>query len=178
MRFLFYTHSLVSDWNHGNAHFLRGVMRELVKRGHDARALEPDLMSSSFKGEGARYDVRPYQTTHNTGGSIMSATPETGAVNRYLQAWDQHNVFVMGAGAFVQNIQYNPTGLVGGPRLPVVVFFCRKQCAHERPLVQDGHLQLPLQRAVCLYGKRQQLGNAPGPRKAPPGNRVDDPRCH
>ncbi|MBP0582550.1 glycosyltransferase [Labrys sp. LIt4] len=41
MRFVFYTHSLVSDWNHGNAHFLRGVMRELVSRGHDAVALEP-----------------------------------------------------------------------------------------------------------------------------------------
>ncbi len=41
MRFLFYTHSLVSDWNHGNAHFLRGVMRELQRRGHQARALEP-----------------------------------------------------------------------------------------------------------------------------------------
>jgi spore maturation protein CgeB len=41
MRFLFYTHSLVSDWNHGNAHFLRGVMRELVARGHEALALEP-----------------------------------------------------------------------------------------------------------------------------------------
>jgi spore maturation protein CgeB len=41
MRFLFYTHSLVSDWNHGNAHFLRGVMRELQRRGHAARALEP-----------------------------------------------------------------------------------------------------------------------------------------
>jgi spore maturation protein CgeB len=41
MRFLFYTQSLVSDWNHGNAHFLRGVMRDLVRRGHDARALEP-----------------------------------------------------------------------------------------------------------------------------------------
>jgi spore maturation protein CgeB len=41
MRFLFYTHSLVSDWNHGNAHFLRGVMRDLLRRGHDARALEP-----------------------------------------------------------------------------------------------------------------------------------------
>lgn len=41
MRFLLYTHSLVSDWNHGNAHFLRGVMRELVARGHDAVALEP-----------------------------------------------------------------------------------------------------------------------------------------
>ena len=41
MRFLFYTQSLVSDWNHGNAHFLRGVMRELVSRGHQATALEP-----------------------------------------------------------------------------------------------------------------------------------------
>ncbi|WFU11653.1 glycosyltransferase (plasmid) [Rhizobium sp. CB3090] len=43
MKFIFYTHSLVSDWNHGNAHFLRGVMRELIRRGHDAVALEPDL---------------------------------------------------------------------------------------------------------------------------------------
>ncbi len=42
MRFVFYTHSLVSDWNHGNAHFLRGVMRELLDRGHEAVALEPE----------------------------------------------------------------------------------------------------------------------------------------
>lgn len=42
MRFVFYTHSLISDWNHGNAHFLRGVMRDLVARGHDAVALEPE----------------------------------------------------------------------------------------------------------------------------------------
>lgn len=41
MKFVFYTHSLVSDWNHGNAHFLRGVMRDLVRRGHEAIALEP-----------------------------------------------------------------------------------------------------------------------------------------
>lgn len=41
MRFLFYTHSLVSDWNHGNAHFLRGVMKDIIRRGHHARALEP-----------------------------------------------------------------------------------------------------------------------------------------
>jgi spore maturation protein CgeB len=37
---LFY-HSLVSDWNHGNAHFLRGVARELIARGHSVRILEP-----------------------------------------------------------------------------------------------------------------------------------------
>jgi spore maturation protein CgeB len=43
MKFLFYTHSLISDWNHGNAHFLRGVMRDLVRRGHEALALEPQV---------------------------------------------------------------------------------------------------------------------------------------
>ena len=42
LRLVFYTHSLVSDWNHGNAHFLRGVMRELVRLGHRAEALEPE----------------------------------------------------------------------------------------------------------------------------------------
>ncbi len=41
MHFVFYTHSLVSDWNHGNAHFLRGVMRDLQSRGHSVLALEP-----------------------------------------------------------------------------------------------------------------------------------------
>ncbi|ANL44387.1 MULTISPECIES: CgeB family protein [Rhizobium] len=42
MKFVFYTHSLISDWNHGNAHFLRGVMRDLQRRGHETLALEPE----------------------------------------------------------------------------------------------------------------------------------------
>jgi len=37
---LFY-HSLVSDWNHGNAHFLRGITAELLARGHDVKVYEP-----------------------------------------------------------------------------------------------------------------------------------------
>lgn len=41
MRFVFYTHSLVSDWNHGNAHFLRGIARELIARGHGVTTFEP-----------------------------------------------------------------------------------------------------------------------------------------
>ncbi len=41
MRLAYFTHSLASCWNHGNAHFLRGVLRELVARGHEARAYEP-----------------------------------------------------------------------------------------------------------------------------------------
>jgi spore maturation protein CgeB len=41
MRVKVFCHSLVSDWNHGNAHFLRGVVRELRRRGHDVDVLEP-----------------------------------------------------------------------------------------------------------------------------------------
>ena len=37
---LFY-HSLISDWNHGNAHFLRGVYSELLKKGHWVTVYEP-----------------------------------------------------------------------------------------------------------------------------------------
>ena len=39
--FVYFTHSLQSCWNHGNAHFLRGVLSDLVARGHDVRAYEP-----------------------------------------------------------------------------------------------------------------------------------------
>lgn len=41
MRFSFFYHSLVSDWNHGNAHFLRGVVSELLSRGHKVQVFEP-----------------------------------------------------------------------------------------------------------------------------------------
>ena len=41
MRLVLFYHSLVSDWNHGNAHFLRGVVTELLARGHDVTVYEP-----------------------------------------------------------------------------------------------------------------------------------------
>jgi spore maturation protein CgeB len=42
MRFVYFTHSLDSCWNHGNAHFLRGVLRALAAAGHEVAAIEPD----------------------------------------------------------------------------------------------------------------------------------------
>ncbi|HEX8226032.1 MAG TPA: glycosyltransferase [Allosphingosinicella sp.] len=42
MRIVYFTHSLASCWNHGNAHFLRGLIRELMARGHDVRVYEPE----------------------------------------------------------------------------------------------------------------------------------------
>jgi spore maturation protein CgeB len=41
MKIAYFTHSLQSCWNHGNAHFLRGILRELIARGHDVAAFEP-----------------------------------------------------------------------------------------------------------------------------------------
>ena len=41
MKVVVFSHSLVSDWNHGNAHFLRGVVSELQERGHEVAVYEP-----------------------------------------------------------------------------------------------------------------------------------------
>jgi spore maturation protein CgeB len=41
MKIRMFYHSLVSDWNHGNAHFLRGIVAELIDRGHDVVVYEP-----------------------------------------------------------------------------------------------------------------------------------------
>lgn len=41
MKLVIFCHSLVSDWNHGNAHFLRGISTELIERGHEVAIWEP-----------------------------------------------------------------------------------------------------------------------------------------
>jgi spore maturation protein CgeB len=41
MKIALFCHSLRSDWNHGNAHFLRGVVTELTRRGHTVHVFEP-----------------------------------------------------------------------------------------------------------------------------------------
>lgn len=42
MRIVMFCHSLMSDWNHGNAHFIRGIVSELLARGHRVSVLEPE----------------------------------------------------------------------------------------------------------------------------------------
>ena len=41
MRVALFCHSLLSDYAHGSAHFLRGIVTELIARRHDVRVLEP-----------------------------------------------------------------------------------------------------------------------------------------
>jgi gluconate 2-dehydrogenase alpha chain len=77
-----------------------------------AKSMNP----TSFNPAVARTDpwtVVPYQSTHNTGGTIMGTNPKNSALNKYLQSWDCHNLFVVGANVFPHNSSYNPTGPVG-----------------------------------------------------------------
>ncbi|EHL99600.1 putative gluconate 2-dehydrogenase flavoprotein [Acetobacteraceae bacterium AT-5844] len=76
-----------------------------------ARAMGANQVTTTYKQAG--WSVVPYQTTHNTGGAVMSSTPQDGVVNRYTQHWDVPNLFVSGACLFPQNAGYNPTGTVG-----------------------------------------------------------------
>jgi spore maturation protein CgeB len=71
-----FAHSWRSDWNHGNAHFLRGLAHALVHAGHDVLCYEPEdswslthLMEEGERGRQAleqfsrcfpELEVRPY----------------------------------------------------------------------------------------------------------------------
>lgn len=53
----FFAHSWVSDWNHGNAHFLRGLARSLIRMGHRVKCYEQLgswSLSNLVKNEGER----------------------------------------------------------------------------------------------------------------------------
>jgi spore maturation protein CgeB len=41
LRLAYFAHTLRSDWNNGNAHFLRGLMRSLGELGHEVTIFEP-----------------------------------------------------------------------------------------------------------------------------------------
>ena len=113
-------------------------MTQFMKGKIDAisESMNPDVYKSSFKKPGVHYDVKPYQTTHNVGGSPMGTDPKTSAVNPYLQSWDVHNVFVMGASVFPQNIQFNPTVLVGGLTLWAAKAIREQYLKNPGPLVK------------------------------------------
>jgi gluconate 2-dehydrogenase alpha chain len=93
-----------------NEHKMGRVAADLIN--DVARSLNPTVMNPAV----ARTDpwtIVPYQSTHNTGGTIMGTNPRNSAVNKYLQSWNAHNLFVIGANVFAHNSAYNPTGPVG-----------------------------------------------------------------
>ena len=93
-----------------NEHKISRMTADVINK--IGKAMNPTLMSPAVA-RTAPWSVVPYQSTHNTGGAIMGTTPANSVLNKYLQSWDVHNVFVMGASAFPHNSAYNPTGPVG-----------------------------------------------------------------
>ncbi len=76
LRIVMFYHSLVSDWNHGNAHFLRGVATELMARGHAVSVYEPhgswslqNLLDSQGPGAVKRFRAA-YPKLKSTGYSL------------------------------------------------------------------------------------------------------------
>jgi len=70
--------------------FVTGKAREIAKE------MGSKSIEAKMKQFGDHYDTRVYQTTHNVGGAIMGEDPQSSVVNRFLQSWDAHNVFVHG----------------------------------------------------------------------------------
>lgn len=101
-----------------------------------AREMGAPHVESGFMKPGDRYDVRPYQSTHTTGGTVMGDNPKTSVVNKYLQSWDVHNLFVLGASVFPQNLAYNPTGIVCATALWAAHAIRTDYLAQPGPLVQ------------------------------------------
>ena len=64
MKIVLFYHSLLSDWNHGNAHFLRGVARELGRRGHEVLVYEP-LDNWSLRNLVENHGLAPLRRFHD-----------------------------------------------------------------------------------------------------------------
>jgi spore maturation protein CgeB len=102
LRIVMFYHSLVSDWNHGNAHFLRGVVAELLSRGHDVRVYEPED-GWSFRNLLAEYGEGPIK-------EFRAAYPGLKSIRYNLRTLDIDKA-LGGAGLVIVH-EWNDHGLV------------------------------------------------------------------
>lgn len=96
------------DWHENEKKMTHWVTEQCVEI---ARAMGAAQIGT--KGKGSHYSIVPYQGTHNVGGAVMGSDPSTSVVNKYLQSWDVHNLFVVGGSAFPQNAANGPTATIG-----------------------------------------------------------------
>ena len=106
IRFRLFAHSWISDWNHGNAHFLRGLARELQKLGHEVRCYEEygawslsNLVSQEdgaaeaveqFRREFPDLDVRLYQRDDGLTDSLRQELRDADVV--IIHEWSEPEV--------------------------------------------------------------------------------------
>jgi spore maturation protein CgeB len=106
MRIIYFTHSVTSCWNNGNAHFLRGVARALCHGGHEVCLWEPVV---SWSGENLRREGPEAEAAFGT--QFADLLP---AVRR-LPAPDEESLIAAVAGAdLVIAHEWNEPALVAG----------------------------------------------------------------
>ncbi len=114
--------------DHTMSRYLLGKLEGVIK------AMNPTHYAMHSRPK--NFTIVPYQSTHNTGGTMMGTDPKSSAVNRYLQAWDAHNLFVQGASVFPQQHGYNPTGTVGALAYWSAQAITKQYLKSPGPLVQ------------------------------------------
>ncbi|MBS7700042.1 MULTISPECIES: glycosyltransferase [unclassified Chelatococcus] len=122
MRILYFAHSLLSCWNHGNAHFLRGVLRELIALGHDVVIFEPAnawSLANLLRDHGDA-GLAPYRAAYPE----LASTP--------MQADFDAAAAIEGADLVVVH-EWND------PALVAALGDARKQQPHVRLLFHDTH---------------------------------------
>ena len=84
----YFAHSLRSDWNNGNAHFLRGLMRSMTSLGHNVQIFEPctawsiEHLRQEEKGDAA---LRQFSAAYPE----LHITPYTSSQMSHGQYWHE-----------------------------------------------------------------------------------------
>jgi spore maturation protein CgeB len=138
-----FCHSLASDWNHGNAHFLRGICTQLLARGHALTTHEQADAWSAWHlvkdhGEAALTAyLRAYPSlqsvsrTYNYGGTDSFADPDAADVEAAAEALDLPTR--IGDADLVLVHEWTPPGVVAA------VGAYRKKVGGFRLLFHDTH---------------------------------------
>jgi gluconate 2-dehydrogenase alpha chain len=119
------------DYNENDRKMAAFTAEKCVEIGKQTGAVHV-VPFNSAEGPNSPYDQR---SSHTIGGAVMGKDPKTSVLNRYLQSWDVHNVFVLGASAFPNNGGYNPTVTVGALALWSAKAIIERYVPNPGPLV-------------------------------------------
>lgn len=100
---------LTYDYSQSDRNMAKFTMDRAVEIGREMGASH----ITGFNFADKAFSTAVIASDHVIGGAVMGDDPATSAVNPWLQSWDAHNLFVVGASAFPNNAGYNPTGTVG-----------------------------------------------------------------
>jgi spore maturation protein CgeB len=143
VRVIVFCHSLVSDWNHGNAHFLRGVCSDLLARGHAVAVYEP-ATAWSLANLVAEHGEQPLQ-------DFARAYPRLHSERYRLETLDLHEV--LDDADLVLVHEWNDHALVGRIGLH------RQTHGHFRLLFHDTHHRCVTDpRSMAAYDLRHYDG--------------------